>query len=108
MVVEKHHARPADDAGVVDGSLVVDVVVAGDHHAGNAELAQPTENFADEVVAHPLMVEQVADDEHHVDLVAVDQIFDHDERAQAVLVVIAVFGCAKTATEMHVGGMEEA
>ena len=84
---------------MVDRPLVEDVVVPGDHHDGQREAVELGDGPVEQRVGDPRVVEQVAGDEHRVDLLAQREVDRLGERRLLAPAVVA--------REMAVGGVED-
>jgi hypothetical protein len=84
-------------------------VVSGKDHD---RLAQPVELSPDErdgLVRSPVVIEEVAGDQHQVDLVRQRAIDDTPEELPAALVVLGLpTGTAAVAVQVHVGSVQNA
>ena len=84
---------------MVNGPLVEDVVIAGDHHDGQRETIELRHGPVEQRVGDTRVIEQVAGDEHRVDLFRERQVDRLGERRLLAPAVVA--------REMAVGGVED-
>ena len=107
-LVEKNHTGGVDGAPVVEGAIVMYIMVTGDHHTRHPKPAEPPQHLGHDAVIEPLMIKEVTNDQHGVNLVSHHHLFNGDQRTEAMIVMVARLWGSIAAPDVHIGGVKEA